>query len=105
MTTQTNTHTRPVDHDRIARVSALLGRYPTLTDDEMGEVLSFIRKGPALELGLLGGDEALKPQLDRFRADHARSLSIGGKEIAVIVAIFVIVIVATILLWDSGGGR
>ena len=84
---QTSRHTSPVNEARMARMEGLLRRYPGLTDDEMEELLHFIRKGPALELGLISGNDELKPQLDRFRADHQGAFAIGGKEIAVIAAV------------------
>lgn len=102
---QTSNHTRPLDTERMDRITALLRRYPGLTDDETSELLQFVRKGPALELGLLSGNEELKPQLDRFRADHARALSIGMREIAVIAVLVIVVVGLVILLWDAGGGR
>lgn len=101
----TSSHTRPLDDDRMVRIEALLRRYPGLTDEEMHELLQFVRKGPALEIGLISGKDELKPQLDRFRADHAQDLSIGGREIAIIAALVIVVVVAVILLWDAGGGR
>lgn len=99
------THTRPVDDQRMGRIEALLRRYPGLTDDEMGELLLFFRKGPALEVGLLTGNEELRPQLDRFRAENARALSIGARELAIIAVLIVIVLAVVALLWDAGGGR
>ncbi|MDQ8756828.1 hypothetical protein RCO27_11375 [Sphingosinicella sp. LHD-64] len=103
---QTTTHhTRIVDEDQMARMEALLRRYPGLTDDETHALLQFVRNGPALELGLISGKDDLKPQLDRFRADHAKALSIGMREIAIIAALVIAVVVAVVLLWDAGGGR
>jgi len=98
-------HTRPVDRNRLERIEALLQRYPGLTDGEIEDVLLFLRKGPALEIGLLTGNEALRPQLDRFRADHRGELSIGAREIAAIAAIVALLIVAVALLWDFGVGK
>ena len=102
---QTSRHVSPVNEARMARMEVLLRRYPGLTDDEMHELLHFVRKGPALELGLLTGNEELKPQLDRFRADHQGSFAIGRKEIAVIAALVAVIVLAIVLLWDAGGGR
>lgn len=101
----TSNHTRPLDNDRMERIETLLRRYPDLADGERDELLQFVRGGPALEIGLISGKDDLKPQLDRFRADHARALSIGVREIAVIAALVVVVVIAVILLWDAGGGR
>lgn len=100
-----STHTRPVDRSRLERIEGLLRRYPALTDGEIEDVLLFLRKGPALEIGLLTGNEALRPQLDRFRADHRGELSIGAREIVVIAVILALLVAATALLWDFGIGK
>lgn len=102
---QTSRHASPVNEARMARIEALLRRYPGLTDDETQELLHFVRKGPALELGLLSGNDELKPQLDRVRADHAQAFAIGGREIAIIAALVAVILLAIVLLWDAGGGR
>lgn len=102
---QTSRHISPVNEARMARIEALLRRYPELTDDEIQELLLFVRKGPALELGLLSGNDELKPRLDRVRADHHGAFAIGMKEIAVIAALVAVIVLAIVLLWDAGGGR
>ena len=96
---------RPVDRARMERVAALIARYPALTDDEIHEALLFLRKGPALDVGLLTGNDEIRPQLDRFRADHHRALSIGVREIAVIAVIVALFLAAVLLLWDWGAGK
>ena len=101
---QTSLHTRPVDDVRMARMEVLLRRYPGLTDDELAELLRFVRKGPALEIGLLSGHEELKPMLARLNDEHSRTLSISRRELAIIALLIVAVVVTVILLWDSGGG-
>ena len=92
----------PVDRPRIDRIEALLARYPGLTDPEIHEVLLFLRKGQVLEIGLLTSNETVKPQLDRFRADHARDLSIGKRELAVAGIVLLILLAAVALLWNAG---
>ena len=42
-------------------VAALIDRYPRLSEDETQEVISFLRTGRHLDVGMLTGDEALKP--------------------------------------------
>jgi hypothetical protein len=92
----------PVDRVRLERIKALLHRYPALTDPEVHEVLLFLRKGKVLEIGVLTSNELVKPQLDRFRADHARDLSIGKRELAVVGILMLIVLAAVSLLWNAG---
>lgn len=101
---QTTTHTRPVDDVRMARMEVLLRRYPGLTADELADLLRFVRKGPALEIGLLGSHEELKPILARLNDEHERTLSINLRELTIIALLVVAVVAAVILLWDSGTG-
>ena len=92
----------PIDRARRERIEALLARYPGLTDPEIHEVLLFLRKGKALEIGFLTSNEAIKPQLDRFRADHQRALSLGRRELAVAGIVMLILLAAVALLWNAG---
>ena len=92
----------PVDRVRIERIEALLQRYPGLTDPEVHEVLLFLRKGQVLEVGILSSNELVKPQLDRFRADHARDLAIGKRELAIVGIGLLIVLAAVAMLWNAG---
>jgi hypothetical protein len=66
---------------RITRqeIADLLKRYPHVSDEEANLVVAFLRKGRHLDVGILTGDDKLKPHLDRFMADHSRHfrLSIG----------------------------
>jgi len=95
-------HVRAPARVRLERVEDMLRRYPDLTDIERDEILAFLRSAPAIERGLLNGNEALSPQLDRFRADHARLFGIRRKELAIIAALIVVVVAAVLLLWDAG---
>ena len=92
----------PVDRTQLDRIEALLERYPALTDPEVHEVLLFLRKGKALEIGYLTSNEALKPQLDRFRADHARDLSSGTRGLGVVGIVLLVILAAVALLWNAG---
>ena len=92
----------PIDRARRERVEELLARYPGLTDPELHEVLLFLRKGKALEIGFLTSNEAIRPQLERFRADHARDLSLGKRELVVVGIVVLILLAAVVLLWNAG---
>lgn len=101
---QTSTHTRPVDDVRMDRMEVLLRRYPDLSDDELAELLRFVRKGPALEIGLLGSREELKPVLARLDEEHGRTPSTSLPELTIIALMVIAAVAAVILLWDSGTG-
>ena len=95
----------PVDRVRIERVEALLTRYPALTDGEIHEIILFLKEGPALDVGLLTGTDAIKPQLDRFRTEHARALSIGTRELAIVGIVMLVLLALVALLWNAGASH
>lgn len=60
----------------------LLARYPDLSPQETGEVIAFLREGTHLEVGLLSSNQAIRPNLDAFMAEHKRALGLSVKETA-----------------------
>ena len=75
---------------RLSREEArdLLVRYPRVSNAEARLILDFLRKGRHLDVGMLTAEEKLKPQLDRFMADHKKELRLGiGEGSAVVGAI------------------
>jgi hypothetical protein len=69
-------------------IAALLVRYPRVSDSEAKRILTFLRKGPHLDVGILTADEKLKPMLDSFMHDHKKHFQLGfGETTAVISAI------------------
>jgi hypothetical protein len=85
-------------------VEQLLGRYPAIDPGEAAEILRFLKTAQPLELGLLTSNEAIRPQLERFRIDHARELSLGWKGLLVAFAIIALLALIAALLWDAGTG-
>lgn len=92
-------HTHPRKY-----VEQLLGRYPAIDPDEAAEILRFLKTAQPLELGLLTSSEAIRPQLDQFRTDHAGELSLGWKGPLVAFAIIALIALIAVFLWDSGTG-
>lgn len=68
------------------RVATLLSRYPGITEDESAEVLTFLRTGRHLDVGLLTADERLKPNLDAFMADHKSHFQVKWTEATLVIA-------------------
>ena len=94
-----------VGQNQRAHVGDLLRRYPGISAGEAAEIIRFIKKGPVMEVGLLTADEELRPQLQRFRSDHASEFSLGIKEYAIILLIVAGAIGLCFFLWDIGAGR
>jgi len=82
-------------------IADLVARYPEVSDDEAKLILRFLRTGRHLDVGMLTGDQSLKPQLDRFMADHARDLRVGFWEGSAVVAGIAGFLVLCWLLWES----
>ena len=78
----------------------LLARYPRVSDSEAKAIVAFLRKGRHLDVGMLTGDEALKPQLDSFMNDHGKELRLGlGEATAAIVGIGGLLFLCS-LIWE-----
>jgi len=78
----------------------LLARYPQVSDSEAKAIIGFLRHGRHLDVGILTGDDALKPQLDAFVKDHGKHLRLGvGEATAAVVGIAGFLFVCS-LLWE-----
>ncbi len=88
---------------RLTRQEAadLLTRYPHVSDGEAKQIVTFLRTGKHLDVGMLTADEALKPQLDRFMADHSKHLRVGFFEGAGVVAAIAGFLALCWLLWEA----
>ena len=79
----------------------LIARYPHVTEHEAKLILGFLRKGRHLDVGIVSADETLKPQLDRFRADHSKHLRIGLGEGSVAIAVIAAFLAGCWLIWET----
>jgi len=93
------------DRSERLRVEQLLACYPELSLEEEAYVLRFLKRGPPAELGLLAANEAIEPQLARFREHHRRAFSIGPAGLLAALAIVAAVVLAVLVLWESGSAR
>jgi hypothetical protein len=83
------------------RVADLLSRYPKITEDESAEVLTFLRTGRHLDVGLLTSDERLKPNLDAFMEDHKSHFQVKWTEAALVIAGIAALIAIFWLVWEA----
>jgi hypothetical protein len=83
------------------QASDLIARYPHVTDAETKLILTFLRKGRHLDLGILSADESLKPQLESFTADHAKHLRVGIGEASALVAAIAGFLALCWLVWEA----
>jgi hypothetical protein len=81
-------------------IADLLYRYPRVSDAEAKRIVTFLRKGRHLDVGMLAGDDALKPQLDLFMADHAKHFRLSFAEAAGVTAAIAGFLALCWLIWE-----
>ena len=82
------------------RVEALLRKYPETSSAETAEIIQFLRKGPLFDVGLVTGNDELKPTVERIRREHRSEFSLGIREYALVAAIVIALIVVSAILWN-----
>ena len=82
------------------QASDLLVRYPRVSEDEAKLILTFLRKGRHLDVGMLTADDSLKRQLDSFTADHAKQLRVSVGEASAVVAAIAGFLALCWLVWE-----
>jgi hypothetical protein len=90
------------DEGERARIEELLRTYPKVSKHEAGEILRFVKDGPAIWVGLLTADDKLKGQLDAFRRDYAAEFSVTPREYIMVAALIIALAGACFFLWDIG---
>ena len=100
-----NAYSRPEEQRpaRLTRAEAadLIERYPRVSQAEAKLIVDFLRKGRHLDVGIVTADEALKPQLDSFMADHSKHFRIGVGEGSAVVAAIAAFLTVCWLAWEA----
>lgn len=97
-----NTNARLTDAPTRTRIEQLLERYPMISSEEKHEIVTFLREGSIIEVGLLSGNAAMETKLQAFRKDQKKHLSLGPREYLWIATILAVVVILAILAWDTG---
>ncbi len=96
---------RMADDEQRSHVERLLARYPEVTDAERAEIIRFLKKALALQVGLLASSEAVRTNLQRFKDDHPEHFSVDLKGMLVALMIVTLIVIAAVLAWDAGAQR
>ncbi len=83
-------------------IENLLAKYPTTTDAEKGEILSFITKASALDVALLTCNQAISEKLNAFKHDHRKQLGFTVRNWINFAALLGLVTVAVYFLSNFG---
>ena len=88
--------------DRRKQINELLQAYPAISEAERRSIVTFLREGPILEVGLLSAIDGAGPRLAAFRRDHARELGLRPIDWLRLALLVVAFLALCALLWDSG---
>ena len=91
---------RAVRLDR-EQVADLISRYPRVSDQEARQILTFLRTGRHLDVGLLTSNDQLRPKLDAFVKDHKAHFQLNWGEAAAVVCGMVALLVFFWLIWEA----
>ena len=83
------------------RIAELVSRYPGVSDSEAKEIVSFMRNGRHLEIGMLTANDAIRPNLDAFMADHKAEFQVKWWETALVGGGIAAALIAFWLLWEA----
>jgi hypothetical protein len=67
------------DPDALGEVETLLARYPDVSEAERDRIGGFLRKGAAIDIGLLSSNARLWHKAERFRADNPVYFRLGAR--------------------------
>jgi hypothetical protein len=83
------------------RVADLLERYPRISAEEIREIITFLRTGRHLEIGLLTSNDRLRPNLDAFMHDHKAHLQVKWREAVALIAGVGALLTMCWLIWEA----
>jgi hypothetical protein len=55
-------------------MEGILRRYPNINEEDTATILSFLRSGTHMDVGLVAGSDELKEKVIAFRKQHRRKL-------------------------------
>jgi hypothetical protein len=85
-------------------VRSLIARYPRVSAEERGAILSYVKRAGYVEMQLLALDETVRRQLGQFLKAHKQQLRYSLGDIATIAAAAVAFFAFCWLLWRSLSG-
>lgn len=93
----------PIDRASSERVADLVSRYPGVSESEAQEIVTFMRTGRHLDVGLLTANDDIRPQLDAFMQDHKAEFQVKWWESAAAVGGIALALILFALFWEAFG--
>lgn len=101
MNTQYYSHGRPLS-DVGLKAELLLGRYPSISERELDELIDIFPRLPILDLALMTADDRISAKVAEFHQAHKARLKTPRAALIVLIGIFLLVPVVTVALAWSG---
>lgn len=75
-----NRQKRALHEKRLVRFASLISRYPHVNDDEVAEIIRYLRNPPGFDIERLRSREDLRSSLADFTRDHRDAIkpAVGG---------------------------
>jgi hypothetical protein len=96
----TREEVRALRSDR-ERITDLLDRYPRVSEEEVLEILTFLRTARHLDVGLLTNNDRIRPKLDGFMEDHKSHFRVKFGEGAAVIGAIIGFLVIVWLIWEA----
>jgi hypothetical protein len=77
--------------------SALIGRYPNLSEIQLARLINLYRELPMLDVALMLSDKRLAPKMNQFMAGHRTSIRAPFRQYAFLLAY--IALGLAVLVW------
>jgi hypothetical protein len=83
------------------RVSDLLSRYPAISQSDVREILTFLKTGRHLDVGLLTSNDRIRPKLDQFMDDHKSHFRVKLGEGVLLISGIIAFLAIAWLIWEA----
>lgn len=97
MNTHYSSHGRPLS-DIGLKAQLFLGRYPSISERELDELIEIFPRLPILELALMTADERISAKVAEFHQAHRARLKTPRAALIVLIGIFLLVPAVTVAL-------
>ncbi|MES1972935.1 MAG: hypothetical protein V4472_10795 [Pseudomonadota bacterium] len=97
MNTQYSSHSRPLSEVGL-KAELLLGRYPSISERELDDLIDLFPRLPILDLALMTTDDRISAKVAEFHQAHRARLKTPKAALIVLIGIFLLVPAVTVAL-------
>lgn len=97
MNTHYSSYSRPLS-DMGLKAELLLGRYPSISERELDELVDIFPRLPILDLALMTTDDRISAKVAEFRKAHGAKLKTPKAALIALIGIFLLVPAVTVAL-------